>query len=263
MRIALGIEYDGTHYYGWQKQHELPTIQAYLEQALSKIANQTIITTCAGRTDAGVHAIGQVVHFDTDAVRNKHAWVFGTSRYLPAAIRVRWAHPVSGDFHARYSALTRRYHYLIYNSPQRPVWQRHGVTWCYLPVDEERMTQAAQYLLGEHDFSSFRGADCQSKTPCRNLQELTIVRHDRYLLLNVKANSFLHHMVRNIAGVLLMIGVGKKPPEWAQEVVQARQRAMGGITAQPQGLYLLEVEYPAIYQLPQLINDHFWFTNIR
>ncbi|MGB6976777.1 MAG: tRNA pseudouridine(38-40) synthase TruA [Gammaproteobacteria bacterium] len=261
MRIAIGIEYDGTHYHGWQNQHELPTIQTCLEQALSKIANQTITTTCAGRTDAGVHAAGQIVHFDTDVLRNEQAWVFGASRYLPAAIRVRWARQVPDDFHARYSAITRRYHYVIYNHPQRPVWQRHGVTWCYLPLDENRMAQAAGYLLGEHDFSSFRGADCQSKTPRRNLLRLSVIRHGDYLLLDVKANSFLHHMVRNIAGVLLMIGSAKKTPEWAQEVLEARQRTAAGVTAAPYGLYLMEVEYPKIYSFPKLSGDHLWFGN--
>jgi tRNA pseudouridine38-40 synthase len=259
MRIAIGIEYDGTHYYGWQNQHELPTIQNCLEQALSKIANQPITTTCAGRTDAGVHALGQIVHFDTTALRNEKAWVLGTSRYLPAAMRVRWAKPVADDFHARYSAITRRYHYWIYNHPQRPVWQRHGVTWCYSPLNEKHMAQAATYLLGEHDFSSFRGGDCQSKTPWRNLLHLSIVRRGNYLLLDVKANSFLHHMVRNIVGVLLAVGSGKKPPDWVQQVLQAKQRTAASITAPPHGLYLMEVEYPTAYQFPQLTPDSLWF----
>jgi tRNA pseudouridine38-40 synthase len=261
MRIAIGVEYEGTHYHGWQNQHELPTIQMRLEQALSKVANHKITATCAGRTDAGVHAVGQVVHFDTDALRNEQAWVWGTSRYLPNAIRVRWARHVPDNFHARYSATARRYQYVIYNHPQPPVWQRQGVAWYYLPLDESRMRQAAEYLLGEHDFSSFRGADCQSKTPKRNLMRLSVIRQGNYLLLDVKANSFLHHMVRNIAGVLLMVGSGKKTPQWAQEVLQARQRTAAGITAAPQGLYLMEVEYPKIYSFPQLSSDFLWFGN--
>jgi len=244
MRIALEIEYEGTRYHGFQRQAELDCIQTRLECALSQVAAHPVTIICAGRTDAGVHASGQVVHFDTNTQRELKAWVLGTNSYLPADIRVRVAKPVSDDFHARFSALSRRYHYLIDNRPVRPAIGRQYRSWCYEPLDENRMQAAAHYFLGEKDFSAFRCAQCQSATPYRNVHTLTITRDGDFILIDIKANAFLHHMVRNIAGVLMEIGKGKQAPEWADYLLQARDRSLAPATAAPTGLSLVAVEYP-------------------
>lgn len=244
MRIALGIEYDGQHYHGWQAQREVNSVQAEVERALSKVANHPIEVVCAGRTDAGVHALEQVVHFDTSADRPIHAWMLGGNALLPRDIAIKWAQPVSDNFHARFSATFRRYRYIIYNHPARPALQRKRVTWHTYELDAELMHGAAQVLVGEHDFSSFRAAECQAKTPVRTLHEITISREGDRLLMEVEANAFLHHMVRNIAGVLMSVGAKKASPSWVKDVLMAKSRAQGGVTAVPYGLYLLKVGYP-------------------
>tara|TARA_R110002126_G_scaffold33382_44_gene104650 strand:+ start:8884 stop:9663 length:780 start_codon:yes stop_codon:yes gene_type:complete len=252
MRIALGIEYDGTGFFGWQRQREVNSVQQELEIALAKVANSPIEVFCAGRTDAGVHATGQVVHFDTEAVRDNKAWIMGTNSQLPDQIAVRWAKPVSDDFHARFSATARRYRYVIYNHKYRPAILRAGLSHYHQPLDLSLMQQAAPALIGEHDFSAFRAVQCQSKTPFRNVHHLRLSRVGDYLILDIKANAFLHHMVRNITGSLLEIGMGRQPVNWLAELLQSRNRNLAAATAKPGGLYLVDVDYPEHFGLPKV-----------
>ncbi len=256
MRIALGVEYDGTDFCGWQIQHRARTVQQCLEQALSKVAAHPIKAACAGRTDAGVHAVGQVVHFDTQSQRSMRSWTLGANVNLPRDVTILWARSVDESFHARYSARSRYYRYIILNRMVRPALDRHRVCWIHRPLDESRMHGAAQYLLGEHDFSAYRAVACQAKNPVRNVQWLRVSRHQDRVVIDVIANAFLHHMVRNIAGVLMTIGAGEKDPIWAREVLDARDRRLGGVTAPPHGLYLIEVDYPPQYRLPGSQHSH-------
>lgn len=250
MRIALGIEYNGSDFYGWQAQRSLSTVQGHLEDALSKVANESIMLYCAGRTDAGVHASGQVVHFDTHAKRHIDAWIWGTNAHLPSSIVVRWSKHVDYSFHARFKATARRYRYVIFNNPIRPAILSSRVTWHYYPLNIERMREAAKYLIGEQDFSSFRSSQCNSKSPFRNVTEFVIERKGDFVIFEIEANAFLHHMVRNIAGALLKIGGGVKEPEWMQEVLAAKSRRAAAETASPDGLYLIQVRYPEPYDFP-------------
>lgn len=258
-RIALGIEYKGSRYNGWQRQADgVRSVQETLERALSKVAACPVSVMCAGRTDAGVHACGQVVHFDTKAIRPERAWVMGTNAELPGDISVTWARPMPRDFHARFKAMSRRYRYVIYNDLIRPAHLADEVTWNHRPLDVERMAEAALPLLGTHDFSAFRASQCQAKSPIKQMHHLRISRHGQMIVIDVRANAFLHHMVRNLAGVLMAIGSGQKPVSWAQEVLQGRERRQGGVTAHPYGLYLVHVEYPDSYAIPQrYIGPHF------
>ncbi len=226
-------------------------MQQSVEAAVSRVADHPVNVVCAGRTDAGVHATAQIVHFDTDANRSNYSWVFGANSNLPPDISVLWAKRVSKDFHARFSATARRYRYLLFNHEVRPGILRHAVGWYHKPLDEERMQLAASYLLGEHDFSAFRGASCQAKTATRTLERLDITRQRRMLIIEVQANAFLLHMVRNIAGVLFAVGVGDQPPEWAQSVLESRDRRMAGVTVSPSGLYLVHVDYPRSFGIPE------------
>ena len=251
MRVALGIQYDGVGFRGWQAQSAgVRTVQARLEQALGKVADQAVGLTCAGRTDAGVHAVGQVAHFDTRAVRTARAWVRGGNANLPPDLSLSWACEVPDDFHARFSASARRYRYLIYNHPQRSALWRARAAWDYRPLDAARMHAAGQALVGEHDFNAFRAAGCQARHPIREVLELVVWRRGDGVLLEIEANAFLHHMVRNIAGVLLAIGAGDRPAEWAAEVLAGRDRTQAGVTAPAEGLYLLAVRYPQRFGLP-------------
>lgn len=250
MRIALGIEYHGQAFYGWQAQENLPTIQSALEMALTKIADEPIKTFCAGRTDAGVHATGQIVHFDTEVIRDLRAWTQGVNTYLPSSIAVRFAKVVDDNFHARFSAISRRYRYIIYNHALRPAILSSRVTWVHYPLDVECMQAAGNFLLGEQDFSSFRSAECESKTAMRNVQEIMISRHENFVVIEIQANAFLHHMVRNIAGMLMRIGGGFCEVEWMQEVLHAKDRKLAAETASASGLYLINVNYPAPYFFP-------------
>jgi tRNA pseudouridine38-40 synthase len=252
MRIALGIEYDGRPYCGWQYQDHSPSVQATLEQALSSVAAQPIRVICAGRTDTGVHAAEQIVHFDTDVARDEKAWIRGANVNLPKSISVLWARNVSDRFHARFSAVRRRYRYVIFNRDIRPAFLAGRVAFEYRPLNEARMQEAAQYLLGEHDFNAYRAAACQAKSPIRTVYRLDITRQDELLLIDIEANAFLHHMVRNIAGVLMTIGAGERAPQWAKQVLQGRDRSLGGVTGPPDGLYLMEVVYPEEFGLPRL-----------
>lgn len=247
-RIAAGIEYDGSAYHGWQSQDspQLNTLQAQCEAALSRVAAHPITVTCAGRTDKGVHALEQVIHFDSHAARDMQAWVAGANHFLPADMRVLWAKPVDDTFHARYSAIARRYRYIIDNHPIRPALSRQRVSWYPTPLDANTMSAAAQCLVGEHDFSAFRGADCQAKTTLRRVDHIHLARHHDLIVMDIQANAFLHHMVRNIAGVLIAVGKGAREPGWVEEVLLSRQRRLGGVTATPDGLYLVGVIYPKL-----------------
>ncbi len=250
MRFALGVEYDGSGFSGWQRQGHTLGVQQCVEEALARVADHPLNVQCAGRTDAGVHAVGQVIHFDSEAPRRDRAWLLGGNANLPPGISFTWAMPVSDGFHARYSATARRYRYLILNRPARPGVMARRVSWEKRALDAERMQRAAQALLGEHDFSSYRAQGCQSRTPMRCVQEISLERRGDYLVLEIEANAFLHHMVRNIAGVLIDIGAGLRPEGWAAEVLELRDRALGGVTAPPFGLYLMAVRYPPEFGLP-------------
>jgi tRNA pseudouridine38-40 synthase len=252
-RIALGVEYDGSPYSGWQKQAapELPTVQSAVEKALGKIADHELSVICAGRTDKGVHACCQVIHFESRNLRDTKAWIAGANSLLPPAIRVLWAKPVSDDFHARFSALSRRYIYVISNQPIGPAILAHKLTHIHTALDVAAMHEAGQYLLGENDFSAFRAAGCQSNSPCRNVHFLRVQQHGAYILLDIQANAFLQHMVRNIAGMLLEVGREERTPQWAQELLSGKNRCAAGVTASPHGLYLAQVSYPAVFNLPE------------
>ena len=250
MRIAIGLEYDGADYAGWQRQPHARAIQTEVERALGFVADHAVAITCAGRTDAGVHAAGQVAHFDTAAARSMRSWMLGANTRLPPDVAVTWAVPVTGDFHARYWAVARTYRYVILNRTVRPALGRHRVCWIHEDLDAAAMHAAGQVLVGEHDFSSFRASECQSRSPVRRLAGLRVWREGSLVLLEVTANAFLHHMVRNIAGTLITVGCGERSGEWVQEVLQARDRRAAGVTAPPGGLYLLRVDYPPEAGLP-------------
>ncbi|MFT5719882.1 MAG: tRNA pseudouridine38-40 synthase [Motiliproteus sp.] len=251
-RYAMCVEYDGSAYRGWQSQPgDVVCVQDFVEQGLSVVANEPVKVTCAGRTDAGVHGCYQIIHVDTHAVRNDRAWVLGANTNMPYDINIRWARPVSNEFHARFSALERRYRYVIYSAPVKSALLKHQLSWTHKPLDEQRMQQAANFLIGEHDFSSYRAAGCQAKSPVRRVRRFDVRRIGNLIVLDVSANAFLHHMIRNFAGVLMKIGAGEAEPQWAKEVLDARDRRKGGVTAQPFGLYFVDVKYPAEFVLPQ------------
>lgn len=251
MRFAMGIEYDGSSFFGWQIQNTYPSVQQVVEQAISSVANTNINVVCAGRTDTGVHAAEQVIHFDTDVERSDSAWLKGTNANLPKSVSVLWVKPVTEQFHARFSAETRRYRYIIFNREVRPAFLGGRVSWDYRQLDEIKMQKAANTLLGEHDFNAYRTVACQAKSPVRNLMRLDISRNNELVFLDVEANAFLHHMVRNLAGVLMSIGAGEQAISWAWEVLQTRDRRSGGVTAAADGLYLMKVNYPVEFDLPQ------------
>ncbi len=254
MRIAAIIEYDGSRFNGWQAQDRGATIQGCVEEALSRVADEPISVTVAGRTDAGVHACAQVIHFDTAAMRSGYSWIRGANSYLPREIALLWAAEVAADFHARFSATGRRYDYVILNRAVRPTYLAAHVTHEYRPLDIARMRQAAAYLIGEHDFTSFRSSECVAPSPVRELRALAIERAGEFVKIHAYANAFLHHMVRNLAGVLMAIGAGEREPQWAADVLAARDRTKGSVTAPADGLYLSAVEYPERFGLPRLSN---------
>ncbi len=249
-RIAVGIEYDGGQYSGWQVQRGTPSVQVTLEQALGRVADAAVALICAGRTDAGVHACAQVAHFDTAAVRPMRAWVLGANTYLPADISLRWAHGVPDHFHARYSAQARTYRYLILNRPTRSALATGRALLVHQPLDVDAMAQAARSLIGEHDFSAYRAAECQARSPVRQLRALEVRRHGDWIAIDATANAFLHHMVRNIVGELLSIGLKRRPPERARQRLDGRRRAATDLTAAAQGLYLWRIDYPGAFGLP-------------
>ncbi|MEO8011827.1 MAG: tRNA pseudouridine(38-40) synthase TruA [Dokdonella sp.] len=250
MRIALGIEYDGTDFLGWQRLSHGKTVQAAIESALTCVADHAVEVTCAGRTDSGVHARCQVAHFDSGAVRNERAWMLGANAQLPASVAVRWAAQVGDDFHARYGARARRYRYSILNRAARPALQGRYVAWERQPLDVEAMHGAGQCLLGEHDFTAFRTIACQSRTPFRNIHALRVTRNDDCVDIDIEANAFLHHMVRNIVGSLLPIGRGDRPLEWIAQLLAGRDRSVAGPTAVAAGLCFIGPRYPSASGLP-------------
>ncbi|MDO4708584.1 MAG: tRNA pseudouridine(38-40) synthase TruA [Pseudomonadota bacterium] len=250
-RWALGIEYQGSRYLGWQRLGDNgPTLQQTLENAIARVANHPVDTVCAGRTDAGVHARCQVVHFDSDAARDARAWMLGITSQLPADMAVRWCVPVADDFSARFSAHARRYRYRILNRPVRPGIERDYLGWERRPLDAGRMQQAAQALLGEQDFSAFRTVHCQATHPRREMQHISVCRHGDEVQVEVQANAFLHHMVRNIVGSLIPVGAGEKPVEWLAELLRGRDRSKAGPTAAASGLCFLHPLYAASHGLP-------------
>jgi tRNA pseudouridine38-40 synthase len=251
MRIALGLEYDGSGFLGWQTQPGGGAVQDALEPALAQIAGERVSVVCAGRTDRGVHARAQVVHFDTVAQRPASAWVRGVNALLPDTVAVLWSHPVADEFHARFSAFARTYRYELLNRPVRPALAATQVGWFHLPLDVERMRQAAALLVGEHDFTAFRSAECQAKSPLRTIHSFDVVRNGEEIRFLVRANAFLHHMVRNMVGMLVYVGKGAQPPAWATQLLLSKDRSKGAPTFGPQGLYLEKIEYEGKWQLPQ------------
>ena len=259
-RFALGVEYNGSMFSGYQMQsHGTRTVQDELEKAVSIVANEPIRLTCAGRTDTGVHATGQVVHFDTTVQRQLKAWMLGANTNLPSDIAVHWVRQVSDDFSARFSAISRSYRYILFNRRIRSAVFQKNVAWSYEKFDEDAMNAAAQHLLGEHDFSAFRSSRCQANHAIRVMQKISVTRQRDYLILDIKANAFLHHMVRNIMGTLMVIGRGEQPVEWMHEILVGQDRKCAGMTASPAGLYLVNVEYPKECGLP----DSGWLPNIN
>jgi len=251
MRIALGVEYAGDAFEGWQSQPHGRTVQDHLERAIGAVAGHAVRLHCAGRTDTGVHATAQVAHFDTSARRPDTAWVRGVNSHLDdLPVTVRWAVEVGEDFHARYSATARRYRYVLHDHPTRPALLARRVGWFHLPLDEAAMAEAAIHLVGEHDFTAFRAAGCQARTPVRRLYEARVQRDGAYLTFDFHANGFLHHMVRNLVGALVTVGKGAQPPEWIAGLLAARDRSLAAPTFPPHGLYLCGVDYPAGWPLP-------------
>ena len=252
MRIALGIEYDGTAYNGWQRQRSGDGVQERVETALGKVADEVIEVTCAGRTDSGVHATAQVVHFDSDSERSDRGWLLGANSSLPGDIAVTWAQRVDDEFHARFSATSRSYRYRILNRLVRSALDRHRAWWVYTPLDAAQMHEAAQFLVGKHDFSAFRAAGCQASTPNREITSISVRRDGEWLTLDVTANAFLQHMVRNLTGTLVSVGLREKPSTWMTEVLESRDRKHGGIAAPAHGLTLVGVAYPKKWQIQDL-----------
>jgi tRNA pseudouridine38-40 synthase len=250
-RLALGLSYRGQSYHGWQSQPDGRTVQDTVETALAAFAAEPVATVCAGRTDSGVHALNQVVHIDTGIERDAFSWVRGTNRYLPRDVAVQWCRPVAGGFHARNSARGRRYRFVVLESPTRPALEHGLVGWVFRPLDALAMQAAAVQVIGEHDFSSFRAAGCQSPTPVKTLRSLQISRRGAYWRFDFDANAFLHHMVRNLMGCLLAVGSGRQRPEWMAEVLAARSRDAAAPTFPPEGLYFLGPYYDAVHAVPQ------------
>ncbi|KAI5916210.1 tRNA pseudouridine(38-40) synthase TruA [Thauera sp. 2A1] len=249
-RIALGVEYAGDAFEGWQSQAHGRTVQDVLEAALAKIAGEPVRLHCAGRTDTGVHATAQVAHFDTGAIRPASAWVRGVNANLPPAVVVRWAVGVDADFHARFLAYERRYRYVLFNAPTRPALLAGRVGWFHLPLDESAMAAAVRHLVGAHDFTTFRAAGCQARSPVRLMHEAGVRREGQFLVFDFRADGFLHHMIRNLVGALVYVGKGRYAPEWMAQVLAARDRSLAAPTFAPDGLYLCGVSYPARWSLP-------------
>jgi tRNA pseudouridine38-40 synthase len=258
MRWALGISYHGQAYDGWQSQPSGRTVQDHLEAALARFAAQPVSTVCAGRTDAGVHGLMQVVHFDTDLQREPFSWVRGTNSFLPPDIAVEWAQPVPDAFHSRASAIARRYAYVLLESPVRPSVDAGRVGWVFRPLDEAAMRDAAQRLLGQHDFTSFRASACQARSPVKTLRRAQVTRRGAYWRFDFEADAFLHHMIRNIMGCLVAVGQGLHPPAWIDTVLAARDRDAAAPTFSPDGLYFLGPVYEADWGLPDRTPAYDW-----
>lgn len=256
-RFACGVEYDGHGFLGFQTQVQEPTVQNSLEKAIAKVANHDVRLICSGRTDTGVSATSQVIHFDTEVIRSEYQWIMGVNTNLPRGISVLWVKQVSNDFHARFSAIQRSYQYTIYNRWIRPAINRHSLTWEMQPLDEDKMDQAAQYLKGKHDFNAFRSSSCQSKTPIKTIDSISVIRKGNKVIMDVAASGFLHHMIRNIIGTLIPIGAGVKQIESMLEILEGKDRTKAGRTAPPNGLSFNTVRYPREFNLPEgPIEDH-------
>ena len=251
MRIAMGIEYNGSQYFGWQRLSDHVSVQQTLESALSIVANHPVNVSCAGRTDSGVHAQAQVIHFNTDSERENHGWLLGTNAHLPDDISVIWVQPVSEEFHARFSATARAYRYVIINRLASPAILQPQASWIHYDLDHERMHEAAQLLLGENDYNAYRAVGCQSKSSIRIVEYINVSRCGEYIYVDIKADAFLHHMVRNIVGVLLAIGSGEQEIGWSLEVLKTLDRTKAGVTAPANGLYMVAVDYPEQFNLPE------------
>jgi tRNA pseudouridine38-40 synthase len=251
MRVALGVSYRGSAYQGWQSQPGGRTVQDRLERALSAFVDQPVTTLCAGRTDAGVHGLNQVVHLDSPVERDAFSWIRGTNRHLPPDIAVQWCRPVGEDFHARNSARSRRYRYLLLQSAVRPAIESAQAGWVFRPLDEAALRAAAAHLIGEHDFSSFRSSECQAASPVKTLYEVRVQRHHAYWRFDFRGNAFLHHMIRNMMGCLVAIGSGRQPPAWMAEVLAARDRDAAAPTFAADGLYFVGPQYDARHDIPE------------
>jgi len=260
MRIALGIAYRGTAYHGWQSQPDGRTVQDKLESALASFIGQAVSTVCAGRTDTGVHGLNQVVHLDSPVARDEFSWIRGTNRHLPQDIAVQWAKEVPDTFHARNSARSRRYRYLLLEAPVRPALEAGQVGWVFRPLDGQALRDAAQRLVGEHDFSAFRAAGCQAASPVKTLYAISIERRGAYWRFDFHGNAFLHHMIRNIMGCLLCVGSGRQPPDWIERVLASRKREAAAPTFMADGLYFLGPQYDAELQLPTHTAAMDWFA---
>ncbi|EPC03635.1 hypothetical protein L861_19055 [Litchfieldella anticariensis FP35 = DSM 16096] len=250
-RLAFGVEYDGSAYCGWQRLKHAPSVQAEVERALGKVAGESVRVHCSGRTDTGVHATRQVAHFDAPVGRSQKAWVFGANANLPRDIALRWVVPVADDFHARFMAVARRYRYVILNQSSRPVLERANATWCRDPLDVPAMHRAAQVLVGEHDFSSFRAAGCQSKTAQRHLHFIEVHRHGPLVVIDVQANAFLHHMIRNIVGALVDVGRGEQGEDYVAHLLEVKDRTLASATAPGCGLHFVDSIYDERFALPR------------
>lgn len=255
MRIALGIEYSGENYCGWQRQRHSPSVQENLDDVLQKIADHPIKTFCAGRTDSGVHATGQVIHFDLCKPRPITAWLRGANNHLPSDISIKWARQVDDGFHARFSASSRSYRYVIHNSETPTAIFAGKVTWHRPNLDPALMQAGADYLIGKHDFSSFRASSCQANTAIREIKSVSVRQQGEFIFVNITANAFLHHMVRNIMGCLLRVGEKKEKPEFVQNILEVRDRTKAPDTAKPSGLYLVKVDYPVAFSLPENVSN--------
>lgn len=249
-RIALGIEYDGRNFCGWQTQPSACALQNHLERALAEVHGAPVQTITAGRTDAGVHAVAQIVHFDAQNFRPEHAWVFGTNSRLPSGVSVLWAKVMPPDFHARFGAIERTYRYILLNQPVRPALLAGRVGWIHGELDVELMNDATRWLLGEQDFSAFRAAECQARTPVRDMRAVQVWRQDTCVQFEFRANAFLHHQVRNMVGALVWVGLRRRPPEWVGEVLKTRDRTRAAATFAADGLYLADVRYDARFDVP-------------
>jgi tRNA pseudouridine38-40 synthase len=250
MRYAIGLEYDGSQFLGWQVQRQEPTVQGCLEAALARVADQEVRVHCCGRTDTGVHALGQVAHFDSDAERAERDWVLGINSHLPTGASVLWIRPVDDSFHARFSAYSRSYRYLVLNRWIRPALEARRMSWCRRPLDAAKMHAAAQALRGEHDFTSFRAGACQARHAVREIHDISVERTGDVVALDVTANGFLYHMVRNIAGSLLRVGLGEADVDWPARLLALHDRSKAAPTASPEGLYFVRARYPEQYALP-------------
>jgi tRNA pseudouridine38-40 synthase len=259
-RIALGVAYRGTGYHGWQSQSDGRTVQDALERALAQFAGTPVRTICAGRTDAFVHGLNQVVHFDTALEREPFSWVRGTNRYLPGDIAVQWCRPVAAGFHARNSARGRRYRFVVLESPVRPALEQGLSGWVVRPLDGQAMRAAAALLIGEHDFSSFRAAECQAASPVKTLRSIRFARQGAYWHVDFDASAFLHHMVRNIMGCLVAVGSGRQPPQWLAEVLAARSRDAAAPTFPAEGLYFVGPYYDAVHGIPEHVPAMDWLA---